>query len=97
MSKTFFIDKANHSGGGPEIFGARLKDSLLDIGYEYVNPYYDHRRPKNNLSIIFGQHLQESKNFLRLDGLYLDSNDKQTNEKNLPIFHSYENFDHIIF
>ena len=97
MSKTFFIDKVNHSGGGPEIFGARLKDSLLDIGYEYVNPYYDHRRPKNNLSIIFGQHLQESKNFLRLDGLYLDSNDKQTNEKNLPIFHSYENFDHIIF
>ena len=84
MSKTFFIDKANHSGGGPEIFGARLKDSLLDIGYEYVNPYYDHRRPKNNLSIIFGQHLQESKNFLRLDGLYLDSNDKQKKPRRWP-------------
>ena len=97
MSKKFFIDKVNEKGGGPEIFGARLKTALQKLGHTYVNPYYDHKPPKNNLCIIQGQTISDCKNFLRLDGLYLDSNDPHTDSKNSSIFHSYKTFDHIVF
>lgn len=102
MSKSFFIDKVNEKGGGPEIFGHRLKEELIKQGHVFVSPELDYGRYEgksvdNNLSIIFGRTYEDSKNFLRLDGLYLDSDDSLTDQKNHPIFNSYYNFDHIIF
>jgi len=102
LSKNFFIDKVNEKGGGPEIFGHRLKEELVKQGHVFVPPGLDYGRYEeksvdNNLSIIFGRTYENSKNFLRLDGLYLDSNDSLTDQKNHPIFNSYLNFDHIIF
>jgi len=96
LSKKFFIDKTNENGGGPEIFGFRLREELVKQGHSFVLPFNAYR-PDNNLSIIFGNRYDFCKNLLRLDGLYLDSNDPETGQKNHPIFDSYYNFDHIVF
>ena len=61
MSKKFFIDKTNQNGGGPEIFGFRLREELVKQGHSFVLPFNSYR-PDNNLSIIFGNRYDFCKN-----------------------------------
>jgi glycosyltransferase involved in cell wall biosynthesis len=84
---------------GPGIFGSRLHDELKRLGHTPVTTVdsWEMMEQFMNLCIISGNYIQHAFNVLRLNGLYLDSNDFQTDQKNNPIFHCYNDFDHIVF
>jgi len=89
--KTFYINRCNPSGGGPDTFGWRLKQELINQGHEFT------KRAQNNLAIIDGSYKENVLNILRLDGLYLDSEDPTCEAQNSHIFKAYKSFDHIVF
>ena len=80
-------------GGGPTIFSKRLKSELKNQGLNFS------KDSKNIINIITGQYEDKKNNLLRLDGLYLDSNNTigDSDEMNKLIFKSYSKADHIIF
>jgi glycosyltransferase involved in cell wall biosynthesis len=81
--------------GGPLNFAYSLGTEFLRQGHELIPPR--ELSCDINLNIISGPILPGCKNVLRLDGLYFDSEDTQTDEKNAPIFRSYQDHDHVIF
>jgi glycosyltransferase involved in cell wall biosynthesis len=90
--KTFSINNTSPTSG-PGIFGYRLFSALIDLGFEPSLPL----SADNNISIIEGTYIRHSNNILRLDGLYLDSEDPDINTKNAGIYGCYTTFDHIVF
>ena len=75
------------SGGGPHIFGGRLKEALLSRGLRHSEG------DRNHLSLINGAPTRGKYNLLRLDGLHFN----KSHPENQSIFTAYKNFDHIIF
>ena len=97
MSFTFFINNCNNSGG-PGIFGARLKSQLEKNGHTFLNPHTTSEIPQKNISIIQGEKIKGStRNVLRLDGLYFDSENPNNEALNAPIIKSFNEFEHIIY
>lgn len=91
LNKSFFINRADARGGGPEIFGSRLKESLISRGYSF-SPDSD-----NNIAIIEGEYKEGKNNILRLDGLYLDGKSVSSDKRNETILSCYREFDSIVF
>ena len=91
--KDFYIDKYHPDSKGPFIFASRLKDGLENLGLKFKD------KSQNRLSIITGKYIKGANNILRLDGLYLDSNNRMGNSDKLnkPIFNCYKAFDQIVF
>jgi len=89
--KSFFINNTNPTIG-PGIFGHRLGEELSGQGHEFTTD-----SPDNNICIIQGNYIEGSKNILRLDGLYFDSENPDCEALNAPIFECYKKFDHIVF
>lgn len=90
----FYIPGINGpGGGGPIIFSKRLKSELEKQGLRFSQDGH------NVINIITGEYEEGKNNILRLDGLYLDSNNTigDSNEMNKLIFKSYDQADHIIF
>ncbi len=85
--KSFNMPNLSPSGGGPHIFGTRLKSELISQGLEYSPD------ASNQLNLIHGTTKPNYHNILRLDGLYFNKN----HPENQLIFKSYEEFDHIVF
>ncbi len=89
----FYINQAG-PGGGPSIFGERLRDALIETGWKW-------NRLFPSISFIFGSGFFRpfGLNILRLDGLYLDSNNTlgDSDTKNKPLHKAYINADGIIF
>ena len=90
-NKTFYINRFNKAGGGPEIFGFRLKEGLESTGYSW------NVDSVNNICIIDGAYQSKKNNILRLDGLYLDSEDPNNSQRNKGIINCYKDFDKIVF
>lgn len=84
------------AGGGPAIFTHRLCDQIGQMGHQVFGTR-DGREPEVRLNVISGPTRSCAINVQRLDGLYFDSEDPETDEKNDPIFSAYESHDHIIF
>jgi glycosyltransferase involved in cell wall biosynthesis len=75
------------SGGGPHIFGERLRQELINIGLAYT------KDAPNQLNLIDGFPQEGRHNILRLDGLYFEKSHPQ----NQSIFRAHKDFDHIVF
>lgn len=82
------------SENGPSIFGSRLKVGLIKKGWVWNDTCPDY-----NIVFAAGQYVQGSKNILRLDNIYFDSENTigDTDKLNAPIRQAYEVFDKIIF
>ena len=97
MNFSFYINNCTNSGG-PGIFGNRLKRQLEKNGHTFVNPYTSGEAPQLNLSIIQGERIKGCPfNPLRLDGLYFDSRNPDTDKLNAPIFKSFKELDYIVY
>ena len=92
--KDFHV-KAPGAVGGPAVFCSRLKSELINQGHSFVP--VTHPGFFNNLSCIIGLAFKDAKNILRLDGLYFDSENPNTDQLNSTIFTCYSDFDHIVF
>lgn len=90
---SYYINSIQNANG-PSIFGARLKNSLAKLGWQW-------KRFTPDVSFIFssGFFRPFSKNILRLDGLYFDSENVlgESDKLNRPIFNAYRNANGIIF
>ena len=97
MSFSFYINNCSPTGG-PGIFGGRLKKQSEKNGHRFVDPYISGEAPQKNISIIQGKRIDASEiNILRLDGLYLDSENPNNDQMNAAIFNSFDESDHIVY
>ena len=97
MSFSFYINNCSPTGG-PGIFGGRLKKQFERNGHRFVDPYISGEAPQKNISIIQGKRIDASEiNILRLDGLYLDSENPNNDQMNAGIFNSFDESDHIVY
>ena len=89
----FHINNTRHING-PSIFGARLKNSLIKLGWQW-------NRLIPDVSFIFtaGFFRPFAKNILRLDGLYFDLANTigDSDKKNKSIIKAYNKADGVIF
>lgn len=89
----FYINQAG-PGGGPSIFGERLRDALIETGWKWNSVF-------PSISFIFGSGIFRPfcLNILRLDGLYFDSNNTlgDSDKKNKPLLKAYKKADGVIF
>lgn len=89
----FYIN--NTAGkGGPSVFGSRLKEALIQVGWKW-----DMLFP--SVSFVFSAGLMRPfcKNILRLDGLYFDYANTlgDSDRKNKPIRKAYHKADGLVF
>ncbi len=95
MKKTvkFYINRTQNSGG-PSIFGYRLKQELIRNGWRW-----DRLFPSVAYMFSAGPFRPFCRNILRLDGLYLDSENTIGDSEvlNRPIMSAYRKADGIIF
>jgi len=97
MSFSFYINNCNPTGG-PGIFGGRLKNQLEKNGHTFVDPYVSGEIPHRSISIIQGERIEGCPfNLLRLDGLYFDSENPNSDQMNSGIFKSFDESDYIIY
>ena len=89
----FYINNTGNNSG-PSIFGERLRDALIEIGWKWNSAF-----PSVSFIFISGIFRPFCSNILRLDGLYLDSNNTLGNSdtKNKPLQKAYNKADGIIF
>ncbi len=92
-TKTFFIN--NIAGiNGPSIFGLRLKEALIKLGWNW-NRYL----PSVSFIVSSGIFRPFARNILRLDGLYFDLANTlgDSDKKNKPLIKAYKKANGIIF
>ena len=93
IKNNFYINNIKHVNG-PSIFGLRLKDALVDLGWNW-NRFL----PSISFIVSSGTFRPFGKNILRLDGLYFDLANTlgDSDKKNKPLIKAYKKTDGIIF